>query len=60
VVLDMPRVFDVINEKIDLIERLLNLSERVGSQEERENLKQLRKVELEVIKDIILNSDQKG
>jgi hypothetical protein len=52
----VPRPIDVINEKIDLINRLLDLSEKVG-QEERNTLKQLRIVELEAIKDLIISCE---
>ena len=57
--ISQPRFIDVINEKLDLINRFLDLGERVGSQEERDTLKELRKLELEVIKEIILNVEKK-
>lgn len=54
-----PRLITVIHEKLDLIERFLNLHERVG-QEERTILKELRNVELNDIKDIIMNIEKSG
>ena len=47
-----PRLIEVINEKIDLINRLMDLGER-GGQEERNIIKELRLIELNSIKEII-------
>ena len=47
-----PRLIEVINEKINLINRLMDLGERV-SQEERNTIKELRLIELNSIKEII-------
>ena len=56
-----PRLIDIVNEKLDLIDRLINLYERVGaygdSKEERDILKNLRMVELNAINSIILKVD---
>jgi hypothetical protein len=56
-----PRLIDIVNEKLDLIDRLINLYERVGtygdSKEERDILKNLRRIELNAINTIILTVD---
>jgi vacuolar-type H+-ATPase subunit I/STV1 len=47
-----PRLIEVINEKLDLINRLIDLGESVG-QEERNTIKELRLIQLNSIKEII-------